>query len=83
MPCIMITGRVFPDLATRALTHFLSVTLRLPVLGLCDWNPYGMALLMTYILGSLASGLEVGFAKVDSQDISLLCEDDMDRTSLS
>lgn len=62
----MITGRGFPDLATRALTHYLSVTLHLPVVGICDWNPYGMALLMTYILGSLASGLEVGSGEMDS-----------------
>ena len=79
----MITGRGFPDLATRALTHFLSVTLHLPVLGICDWNPYGMALLMTYILGSLASGLEVRCLKEGSSDISLLRKNDMDWTSLS
>ena len=32
--------------------------LRLPIFGICDWNPYGAALLMTYILGSLTSGIE-------------------------
>ena len=42
------------------MTHYLATELKLPVLGICDWNPFGVALLMTYILGSFASGLEVG-----------------------
>ena len=58
VPCVIITGRGFPDLATRAFTHFLMTQLRLPIFGICDWNPYGAALLMTYILGSLTSGIE-------------------------
>ncbi|KAK8818515.1 hypothetical protein WA577_003818 [Blastocystis sp. JDR] len=58
LPCILITGRGFPDFATRLLLHHLYTELHLPVFGLCDWNPYGMSLLMTYIVGSLASGLE-------------------------
>ena len=42
----------FPDMATRAFVWQLYGTLGLPVLGLCDWNPFGIAILLTYKLGS-------------------------------
>jgi meiotic recombination protein SPO11 len=44
-----VTGCGYPDVATRALVHMLS--LRLPgaeVVGLCDYNPHGLSLLLTY-----------------------------------
>jgi len=51
-PCIIVTGRGFPDLATRALVHQVSTRFRLPVVGLADCNPFGLALLLTYKFGS-------------------------------
>jgi len=51
-PCILVTGRGFPDLATRALVHTLHNELNLPVLGLCDCNPYGIGVLQTYQVGN-------------------------------
>jgi meiotic recombination protein SPO11 len=47
-PCILVTGKGFPDLATRALVHTLHRQLRLPVRGVCDCNPYGVLVLQTY-----------------------------------
>jgi|UniRef100_A0A8J9X0T0 meiotic recombination protein SPO11 len=48
-PCILVTGKGFPDLSTRALVHVLHHTLGLlPVRGLCDCNPYGVMVLHTY-----------------------------------
>ena len=52
LPCVLVTGRGFPDLATRALVHQLSTRFSLPVYGLADCNPFGLALLLTYKLGS-------------------------------
>jgi hypothetical protein len=51
-PCIIVTGRGFPDLATRALVHQVSTRFKLPVFGIADCNPFGLALLLTYKFGS-------------------------------
>ena len=42
IPCVLVTGKGFPDLATRAFVRKLSDLLKLPVLGLADWNPFGL-----------------------------------------
>jgi len=47
-PCILVTGKGFPDLATRALVSTLHNELELPVIGLCDCNPYGISVLSLY-----------------------------------
>ena len=38
----------FPDFATRAFVRQLHERLRLPVLGLADLNPFGIAILACY-----------------------------------
>ena len=46
-PCLLVTGCGFPDLATRALLwHIHGALPRIPIYGLSDWNPYGMAIMM-------------------------------------
>jgi meiotic recombination protein SPO11 len=47
-PCVIVTGRGFPDLATRACVHHLHRVLRLPVYGVCDSNPFGVMVLHNY-----------------------------------
>jgi len=47
-PCILVTGKGFPDLATRAMVHHLHNELGLPVRGLADCNPFGVMVLQTY-----------------------------------
>ena len=47
-PCILVTGKGFPDLATRALVSTLHTELELPVIGLCDCNPFGISVLALY-----------------------------------
>ena len=47
-PCILVTGKGFPDLATRALVKTLHAELGLPVVGVCDCNPYGVSVLALY-----------------------------------
>ncbi len=48
-PCIIVTGCGFPDIATRCFVSKVSAKFpSLQVIGLCDYNPYGAALLLTY-----------------------------------
>lgn len=58
VPSILITGRGFPDLATRAFVNLLSNALGIPVLGLCDCNPFGLSIMLTYKLGSARMPLD-------------------------
>lgn len=103
--CIMVTGKGFPDLATRAfvkklqvcprnvqrfpphthcththalhartLMHFLPQTaLGVPVYGLADYNPYGLALLLTYKVGSARMGFEASKYAADVKWLGLRC----------
>jgi meiotic recombination protein SPO11 len=47
-PSILVTGKGFPDIATRQWVQHLQRVLNLPVYGLCDGNPYGISVLHTY-----------------------------------
>ncbi|ETN04477.1 hypothetical protein F442_14518 [Phytophthora nicotianae P10297] len=58
VPSILITGRGFPDLATRVFVSLLRNALEIPVLGLCDCNPFGLSIMLTYKLGSARMPLE-------------------------
>ena len=59
-PCILVTGKGFPDLATRSLVYTLHHELNLPVYGIADCNPYGVLVLQTYQYGSLSRGVDGG-----------------------
>jgi meiotic recombination protein SPO11 len=59
-PCILVTGKGFPDLATRAMVHDLHTTLGLPVRGLADCDPFGVMVLHTYQHGSTRMGVDGG-----------------------
>jgi meiotic recombination protein SPO11 len=52
IPCILVTGRGMPDVATRFFVHYLHTHLDIPVLGLFDYNPHGVAIMMNYMQGS-------------------------------
>ncbi|CAH0490337.1 unnamed protein product [Peronospora farinosa] len=58
IPSILITGRGFPDLATRMFVSLLSRVFELPVFGVCDCNPFGLSIMLTYKLGSARMPLE-------------------------
>ncbi|KAG8783582.1 endodeoxyribonuclease [Ceratobasidium sp. 428] len=55
-PGIVITGKGYPDLATRQLVAVLSMQLPeqqvVPLLALVDGDPHGLEILATYLLGS-------------------------------
>ena len=49
-----------------ALVSALRTQLQLPVFGLCDWNPFGLALLLSYKIGSVTGGAEASRYAVPS-----------------
>ncbi|KAI4723001.1 DNA topoisomerase IV, alpha subunit [Aureobasidium sp. EXF-10727] len=55
---VLVTGKGYPDIATRAVTHFMTVAspqngfAEPPVFGLADFDPDGLAILHTYKHGS-------------------------------
>ena len=56
LPCVVITAKGFPDLATRAFLKRLQTTHpHVPFLGLVDWNPSGVLILNTYRAGGRTS----------------------------
>lgn len=51
-PCIIITAKGQPDVATRLFLSRLKAELQIPVLGLVDSDPYGLKILSVYMSGS-------------------------------
>lgn len=51
-PCIIITGKGQPDVASRLFLRKLRDTLNIPVLALVDSDPYGLKILSVYCSGS-------------------------------
>jgi meiotic recombination protein SPO11 len=51
-PCIVMTAKGQPDVATRMFLSRLVQELHLPVLGLVDSDPYGLKILSVYLSGS-------------------------------
>lgn len=47
-PCILVTGKGFPDVATRQWVRQMAIALQIPIYGLADCNPYGIAVLNSY-----------------------------------
>jgi meiotic recombination protein SPO11 len=52
-PCIIITAKGQPDVATRLFLKKLKSTLKIPVLALVDSDPYGLKILSVYMKGSM------------------------------
>mmetsp|Transcript_7036 Transcript_7036/g.28601 ORF Transcript_7036/g.28601 Transcript_7036/m.28601 type:complete len:427 (-) Transcript_7036:830-2110(-) len=51
-PCIIITAKGQPDVATRLFLSKLKRDLRVPVLALVDADPYGLKIISVYMQGS-------------------------------
>ncbi|KAH8975916.1 hypothetical protein BDL97_01G185400 [Sphagnum fallax] len=51
--CILLTGKGYPDVATRSFLRRLTDELHLPVYALMDGDPYGLDILSVYRFGSL------------------------------
>jgi meiotic recombination protein SPO11 len=52
-PCIILTAKGQPDVATRLFLKKLKSTLKIPVLALVDSDPYGLKILSVYMKGSM------------------------------
>ncbi|XP_011685189.1 PREDICTED: meiotic recombination protein SPO11 [Wasmannia auropunctata] len=50
--CILVTGKGYPDVATRMLVKMLSEKMDLPVYILVDADPFGVDIMLTYRFGS-------------------------------
>ena len=51
-PCVIITAKGQPDVATRLFLSKLKRDLRIPVLALVDADPYGLKIISVYMQGS-------------------------------
>ncbi|XP_031485933.1 DNA topoisomerase 6 subunit A [Nymphaea colorata] len=51
-PCIIVTAKGQPDVATRLFLRKIRMELMLPVLALVDSDPYGLKILSVYMCGS-------------------------------
>lgn len=69
-PCIVITAKGQPDVATRLFLKKLKTELKLPVLGLVDSDPYGLKILSVYMSGSKAMSYDS--ASLTTPDIKWL-----------
>lgn len=66
LPCIIATGCGYPPLSVRATVKKLACQFSLPVVGLFDYNPHGVRILLTYKCGSTRMGLESHAFAVDN-----------------
>ena len=73
LPCVLVTGCGYPSLSVRALVKTLVTQLGkdLPILGLFDYNPHGVQILLTYKFGSTRMGLEAHTHAVDIKWLGL------------
>ncbi|KAK3911253.1 Meiotic recombination protein SPO11 [Frankliniella fusca] len=51
-PCIVVTGKGYPDVSTRALLSRLEAELRLPMLAVMDADPHGVHIMCVYRFGT-------------------------------
>mmetsp|Transcript_14114 Transcript_14114/g.42068 ORF Transcript_14114/g.42068 Transcript_14114/m.42068 type:complete len:406 (-) Transcript_14114:20-1237(-) len=69
-PCILITGKGQPDVATRMFLSRLKAELKIPVLAFVDSDPYGLKILSVYMSGSKAMSYDS--ASLTTPDIKWL-----------
>lgn len=69
-PCIIITAKGQPDVATRMFLSRATSELKIPVLGLVDSDPYGLKILSVYMSGS--KNMSYDSASLTTPDIQWL-----------
>jgi meiotic recombination protein SPO11 len=69
-PCIVITAKGQPDVATRMFLARITNELKIPVLGLVDSDPYGLKILSVYMSGS--KNMSYDSASLTTPDIQWL-----------
>lgn len=58
VPSVLVTGRGYPDHATRAFAAGLRRAFDVPAFGLCDCDPDGLRILLCYARGSSATKMK-------------------------
>lgn len=69
-PCIVITAKGQPDVASRMFLSRIKSELQIPVLGLVDSDPYGLKILSVYMSGS--KNMSYDSASLTTPDIKWL-----------
>ncbi|XP_016463309.2 DNA topoisomerase 6 subunit A-like [Nicotiana tabacum] len=69
-PCIIVTAKGQPDVATRLFLRKMKMELNLPVLALVDSDPYGLKILSVYGCGS--KNMSYDSANLTTPDIKWL-----------
>ena len=69
-PCIVITAKGQPDVATRMFLSRITAELQIPVLALVDSDPYGLKILSVYLSGS--KNMSYDSASLTTPDIKWL-----------
>lgn len=69
-PCILLTGKGQPDVATRMFLRRITSELKLPVFAFVDSDPYGLKILSVYMSGSKAMSYDS--ASLTTPDIKWL-----------
>ncbi|KAL7133397.1 hypothetical protein ABFS83_12G137900 [Erythranthe nasuta] len=69
-PCIIVTAKGQPDVATRLFLRKMKMELKLPVLALVDSDPYGLKILSVYGCGS--KNMSYDSANLTTPDIKWL-----------
>jgi meiotic recombination protein SPO11 len=59
-PCIIVTGKGQPDVATRLFLKKITSQLKIPVLSLVDSDPYGLKIMSVYCSGSKQMSYDSG-----------------------
>jgi len=81
-PCIIITAKGQPDVASRIFLKKVKTTLNIPVLALVDSDPYGLKILSVYMSGS--KNMSYDSASLATPDIKWLGvrPSDLDRLNI-
>lgn len=69
-PCVIVTAKGSPDVATRQFLKRVKETLKIPILGLFDADPYGLQILSVYTTGS--KNMSYDSASLTTPDIKWL-----------
>jgi meiotic recombination protein SPO11 len=69
-PCVIITAKGQPDVATRLFLKRLKTDLQITILGLVDSDPYGLKILRVYMSGS--KNISYDSASLTTPDIKWL-----------
>jgi len=76
IPCILISTQSIPDYTTREFLKRLVMTLKIPVFGLVDLNPFDLNSLLTYGYGDVQTAHETSKLAINNfYWLGILCND--------